>query len=176
MNIAEERKKIDTILDEYRARVDMIPDEQFTETPINGGWSCAEVYSHIMQTTLASFIGLERCAYKNSELTSKGLSFWGIYVMVIGSFPPVKVKVPPKVEARMPATKVSKEEAKNLIIKCRKRVDEMLPVIKDASPASRFKHPRLGMLNAAQWFKFIRIHLAHHLNQLKRIENKLRKA
>ena len=175
MNIAKERKKIDTVLDDYRARLDTIPDEQFTETPGNGGWSCAEVYSHIMQSTLASFIGLERCAYKNSEPTSKGLNIWGKYVMISGSFPPVKVKVPPKVEARFPATKITKEEAKNFIIKCRKRVEDMLPVIKDASPDSRFKHPRLGMLNAAQWFKFIRIHLAHHLKQLKRIENKLRK-
>jgi uncharacterized linocin/CFP29 family protein len=28
------------------------------------------------------------------------------------------------------------------------------------------------MLNAKQWFKFIRIHLEHHLKQLRRIKNK----
>jgi hypothetical protein len=123
---------------------------------------------------MASFIGLERCTYGNCEPTTKGLNFWGQFVLLTGRFPPVKIKVPPKVEAKLPAEKISKEEAKNLLIKCRNRVDDMLPLIKDSSPASRYKHPRLGMLNAWQWFKFIRIHLNHHLKQLSRITNKFK--
>ena len=173
MNIPKEHKAIDAALNIYRAKLDEIPDDKFTETPPGGGWSYAEVYSHILKATLASFIGLERCTAGNCEPTTKGLSKWGYYVMLMGSFPPfVKIKVPPKVEARLPAEKITKEEAKNLIIKCRTRAEEMLPLIKSSSAGSRYKHPRLGMLNAAQWFKFIRIHLEHHLKQIKRTENK----
>jgi hypothetical protein len=78
------------------------------------------------------------------------------------------------VAAKIPATKISKEDAKNLLIKCRKRVDETAPLIQQSSPGSRYKHARLGMLNAKQWFKFIRIHLYHHLNQLNRIKKVLK--
>jgi len=93
--------------------------------------------------------------------------------MFLGRFPPaLKVKVPPAIAARIPVTKISKEDAKNLLIKCRKRVDDITPLIKQSSPFSRYKHPRLGMLNAAQWYKFIRIHLEHHLKQLNRIKRK----
>jgi hypothetical protein len=73
----------------------------------------------------------------------------------------------------MAASKITKEDAKNLIIKCRKRVETTMPLIAASSPANKYKHPRLGMLNAKQWFKFIRIHLQHHLKQLDRIKRNL---
>ncbi|MDB5140673.1 MAG: DinB superfamily protein [Mucilaginibacter sp.] len=164
MNIAKEGRLIAAALDNYRERLDLISEDLFTETPPGGGWSYAEVYSHILQATMASFTAMERCS--NSP---KGINFLGWIVMFLGRFP-VKIKQPAKVAERMPAVKISKEEAKNLIIKCRKRVDDTLPLIKGASAVSRYKHPRLGLLNAAQWFKFIRIHLQHHLKQLDRIK------
>jgi len=175
MNIAKERKAIDIALDSYRSQLDTVRDEVFTETPPGGGWSMAEVYSHVLQATLGSAMALERCAHSNSRLTSNGPTFLGRLMMFTGRFPPVKVKVPEAVAARIPASKISKEDAKNLLVKCRRRVDETAPLIKQSSPHSRYKHTRLGMLNAAQWFKFIRIHLQHHLKQLARIEKKLRR-
>lgn len=172
MKLAKERKAIDAALDSYRAQLDTIPDELFAEPPKGGGWSFAEVYSHILQTTLGSAIALERCAHNNCKPTTGGLTFLGSLMMFTGRFPPVRVKVPEKIEAKMPALKISKEEAKNLLVKCRKRVDEIAPSIKDALPETRHKHPRLGMLNADQWFKFIRVHLQHHLKQLQRLRKK----
>ena len=114
MNLVKERKAIDDALDNYRAQLDTIPDEQFTETPRGGGWSSAEVYSHILQATLGSFIGLERSANDNCPPTRKGLNFVGQLVMLTGSFP-VRLKVPKVVAAKMPVSKISKEEAKNLL-------------------------------------------------------------
>jgi hypothetical protein len=112
MNTAKERKAIDTALDNYRERLDDIPDEQFTETPKGGGWSYAEVYSHILQATLGSSIALERCTHDNCKPTTKGLTFLGRFMMFTGGFPPVRVKVPEAIAAKMPANKINKEEAK----------------------------------------------------------------
>jgi hypothetical protein len=176
MDILKERKAIDTALDEYRARLDDIPDALFAETPPGGGWSYAEVYSHIMKATLGSSISLERCTHANCAPTSKGLTLIGHYMMLTGRFPPVGLTVPGDVAAKISAEKISKEEAKNLLIKCRKRIDDTSPLIKNSSSTSRNKHPRMGMLTAKQWYKFIRIHLYHHLKQLKRIENKFQPA
>ncbi len=176
MNIAKERKAIDAALDEYRALLDTIPDAQFTETPPGGGWSYAEVYSHILQATLGSSINLERCTHGNCEPTSKGPTFLGRLVMLTGRFPPVRIKMPAAIAAKMVINKISKEDARNMLIKCRKRVDDTTVLIKNASISSRIKHPRLGMLNAAQWFKFIRVHAQHHLKQLTRITKKFQQA
>lgn len=173
MNIVKERFAIDTALDDYRSQLDSIPDDVFQTTPPGGGWSFSEVYSHILMATLGSSIALEKCA-NGCPPTEDGVNFLGRLMMFTGSFPPIKTKLPAAVAAKMPVSKLSKEEAKNLLIKCRKRVDDAVMLVKSASPDSRYKHPRLGMLNAKQWFKFIRIHLEHHLKQLRRIKNKFR--
>jgi len=171
VNISKEHHRINAILDNYRAQVDTIPDDEFDVTPAKGGWSYAEVYSHIMQATMAASIALERCTHTTSKPSPKnGLNFLGRYVMLTGLFPPVKTTAPKSVEGRMTATKISKEEAKNLIVKCRKRMDDMAALIADTPSIRRMQHPRLGTLNAVQWLKFIRIHLQHHLKQLKRID------
>jgi len=176
MNLAKERKAIDAALNEYRVQLDTISEERFTETPPGGGWSYAEVYSHILQATLGSTMNVERCTHGNCEPTSKGPTILGRLMLFTGRFPPVRVKAPPAIAAKMVISKITKEDARNMLIKCRKRVDDTTGLIKDASPASRIKHARLGMLNAGEWYKFIRIHAEHHLKQLRRIEKKFSNA
>ena len=175
MTIEAERRAIETALDEYRSRLDTVPDEKFDATPPGGGWSYAEVYSHIMQATIGASIALEKCTTANCVPTNKGRSLVGLFVLTLGRFPG-RVKAPAIVMERNPVKKLSKEEARNLIIKCRKRIEDVAKLIFDANPQKRFKHPRLGMLNARQWFKFILIHLNHHIKQLNRVEKKLRTA
>lgn len=174
MTIEAERKAIEAALDVYRHRLDTIPDEQFDVTPPGGGWSYAEVYSHIMQADLNSSIALEKCTLSSWRPTSKGRTLVGLFVLTFNRFPPFKVKVPKSVAAIIPAKKISKEEARNLIIKCRKRVNDVSKLIHNALPNRRYKHARLGMLNARQWFKFILIHSNHHIKQLNRVEKKFR--
>src|ERR1700710_588317 len=116
MNIQKERKAIDAALDEYREQLDAIPDDLFTVTPPGGGWSFSEVYSHILKATLGSSISLERCAHGNCEPTKEGLTFLGRVMMFPGRFPPVRIKMPETLTAKMPAEKITKEEARNLLI------------------------------------------------------------
>jgi hypothetical protein len=170
MSIASQQRQVNAAFDEYRKRLDTIPDELFTESPKNGGWSYSEVYSHILQADMASSMALERCARPNGKPTSEKPSFRGKLVLFFGCFPPWNVKTPESIAARMPVQKISKEEARNLLIKCRTRVNEMVPLLKDSPENCRMKHPRLGMLNARQWYKFIMIHTKHHIKQLNRIE------
>ena len=155
--------------------METITDELFIQTPSGGGWSYAEVYTHILKATIGSSISIEKCVNPKTEQTTGGLKFFGWYLMLLGRFPPIKVKVPKGVAEKMPAEKISKEEAEKLLDKCHKRLLMVIPLVNDASKKSRFKHPRLGMLNAEQWFKFIRIHAQHHLKQLDRIDKKIKK-
>jgi hypothetical protein len=176
MKIPAIRNAINIVLDEYRKRLDTITDDQFTETPPAGGWSYAEVYSHILQADLGSTIAMERCINGTCNPTTKGLNLLGRFVLFFRRFPPVKIKVPAKTAAKMPAVKISKEEAKNLIIKCRKRIDEISLLVKNAQPYNRHKHPRLGNLNAQEWLKFILIHTTHHLKQLNRLDKDFKRS
>ena len=171
MTLEAERNAIEVALNEYRNRLDSIPDEQFDLTPPDRGWSYAEVYSHILQATIGASIALEKCTMSSCVPTNKGRSLIGLFVLTLGRFPG-RVKAPAVVMERNPVKKLSKEEARNLIVKCRKRIDDVSKIIFDSRPDKRVKHPRMGMLNARQWFKFILIHLKHHISQLNRIEKK----
>ncbi len=173
MNIAKELKAINTALDNYRSQLDIIPDERFILTPPMDGWSFAEVYSHIMQASIGGSIMLERCTHKTSKPVSGGVNWIGKYVLFTGLFPPIKIKTPDAAAARMAPQKISKEDAKNLIVKCRQRMEAMAALISENPSTRRSKHPSMGMLNANQWLKFIRIHLEHHLKQLNRIKKDL---
>jgi hypothetical protein len=121
MNIAKERRAIEAALDTYRELLDTYTDERFTLTPPMGGWSYAEVYDHIMKASLGSSIALERCTHNNCPPASKGLTFAGWYILLMQSFPPFKVTVPVAVAEKMAPKKISKEEAKNLIVKPEKK-------------------------------------------------------
>lgn len=173
MKIGVTHKKIEEALDSYRNRLDSIPDDLFMVTPPGGGWSYSEVYCHILQSNLGSSIALEKCMLKSAIPTNKGRSFLGVMVLSFGRFPPVRVKVPKAIAERNTVKNIAKEEVRNLLIKCRKRIDDLVPLIQDSSKHCRIKHPRLGMLNARQWLKFILIHSRHHLKQLDRVEKKL---
>ena len=171
MNFVKERQAIEAALNHYREQLDLLPDELFDTTPPTGGWSYAEVYDHIMKASLGSSIALERCTHNNCPPTKKGVTLAGWYVLLMESFPPFNTHVPESVAAKMAPRKIDKEEARNLIIKTRKRIEGIAGLVTTASADMRWQHPRMGMLNAQQWFKFIRIHLQHHLKQLNRIKN-----
>ncbi|TSJ40251.1 DinB family protein [Mucilaginibacter corticis] len=170
MKIPPTRKAIDEALDTYRALLDTIPDDQFDITPRDGSWSYAEVYSHILQATIGSTIAAERCANGTCGSTREGLTLVGRLALSLNYMPKVKATAE---GAKIPVKKLTKEEARNLLIKCRGRLDTITDKIKDAPPHSKFKHSRFGMMNAAQWFKFILVHLKHHLRQVDRISSKL---
>lgn len=173
MKLAGERKAIEAALDAYRAKLDSIPDELFNKTPLDGGWSCAEVYSHILQSTIGASVAAEKCTQNTCKPTPKGTSWLGKFLLLFGRFPVAKVKTPEAIAAAIPATQISKEDARNLLVKCRHRIEHIMPLVFDAPADQRIGHPRFGMMNARQWFKFIRIHLQHHLKQLERIEKKI---
>jgi len=170
MTTEAERRAIEAILDDYRGRIDTIPDDQFEMTPPGGGWSYAEVYSHILQANISSALAIEKCSMNTCMPTTKGRSIIGLFVLTFNRFPPVRVKVPGEIAAKNPAKKISKEEARNLLIRCRKKINDVIGLVHGSSPHRRVKHPRMGMLNAGQWLKFILIHSKHHIKQLDRIE------
>ncbi|WP_448702142.1 DinB family protein [Mucilaginibacter sp. AW1-3] len=172
MSIASDKKALEESLAIYRKKLDEIPDEQFNQTPPRGGWSYGEVYCHILQANLGSFTAIEKCINGSGQIDNKNLSLLAWIVFLTGRFPPVKIKAPKKIAAMV--TNMDKEEARNNIIKVKKRLEQLVGAISKSSSFIKVKHPRLGLLNAKQWLRFINIHTKHHLKQLERIEKSFR--
>lgn len=167
MSVAALQKSINNLTARYKKYLDLVSEDDFQRTPPHGGWSYSEVYSHIFQSNLASLIAMEKCILQTG-IKSDARIHWKVWLLFfLGKFPPGKIKAPEKIEAMV--KKITREEARNMIIKFSHRFDQIAPNVRKAPENCKVKHPRLGLLTAGQWLKFIKIHSEHHVRQLERI-------
>jgi hypothetical protein len=174
MSVSSQQRAILQSVKEYSRLLEEISDEDFHRSPAEGTWSYAEVYSHIFKSNLYSLIAAEQCINGTAEKSSAS-THWAVrLILLFGRFPPGKYKVPASIEKL--TAKISKEEARNLIVKFKTRLADIAPKVNKAKSYHKVKHPRLGLLNAGQWFRFIEIHTPHHQKQLERISKMIRKS
>lgn len=157
----------------YESLLAGVSEDAFNQTPSDGSWSYSETYSHIFQSGLLSIMAIENCIQKTGEFNRKPVQWIPRLILFFGRFPPIKIKAPQRISSMV--KKISKAEAKVLILKFKMRVQEISNQVIMADPHQKVKHPRLGLLNAKQWFRFIEVHTIHHTRQLKRIERRLEK-
>ncbi|SDN07471.1 DinB superfamily protein [Daejeonella rubra] len=157
----------------YEALLAGVSEETFAQSPSDGSWSYSETYSHIFQSGLLSLLAIDNCIQQNGELSRKPIHWIPWLILFFGRFPPGKIKAPKRIASMV--KKISREEAKALILKFKLRLGEISRQVNAADPHQKIKHPRLGLLNAKQWFRFIEVHTIHHTRQLKRIEKQLGK-
>ena len=173
MSIQSQFKSILSAVSIYETLLATVSEEEFVRSPADGVWSYSETFSHIFQSNLISLQATDKCIRGTGVFTSRRIHWLAGLILFVGRFPPGKLKAPVKIAAMV--GKISREDARNLIIKFKMRLDEIKPQIKKANPYQKAKHPRLGLLNAKQWFRFIEIHSIHHTRQLKRINAHLTK-
>lgn len=156
----------------YEDLLNDISEHRFCMNPSDGVWSYSETFSHIFQSNLASLIAIERCMAKTGIKNSDKLHWLVWLILFFGKFPPGKIKAPQHIASMV--KKIDVEEARSLIMKFKSRLDAVRPGLINADPDQKVKHPRLGLLNARQWFRFIEIHTKHHTAQLMRIDRMLK--
>lgn len=167
MSIQASASSITDAIASYLAWLKEIDEDDFVKPPPRGGWSYSEVYCHVIQVNVRSILAVERCIYARNVHASSGPNLAARLILYMGKFPPMKIKAHPKVSSIVKT--VTREEAKNdMLVFCNK-LQGLVPKLMKVPDHQRTRHSRLGMLNAAEWLKFIDIHTRHHLKQLERI-------
>jgi hypothetical protein len=167
MKITSVFNAIENTATTYRKKLTSIPESIFKKTPSNGGWSYSEVYTHIFELSLLSLEALDGCLKSTAKQRKTPLITR--LILFFGSFPPaMKFKVPKQLAAK--ARKIDKTTAATMILDFEVKLKPYYELVKYADPKMKTPHPKLGYLNAAQWIRFIEIHLKHHLKQLERID------
>lgn len=152
----------------YENLLNELSEDVFQQSPPDGSWSYSETYSHIFSSGLLSLSAIQTCI-EGKGIDSKKPIFWvASLILFFGAFPPGKIKAPKRIAALV--KKISKKEAQDLIIKFKTKLSELQEQIHLADPKQKVEHPRLGLLNAFQWLRFIEVHKRHHIKQLKRIK------
>lgn len=162
-------KEIQQATEKYRSKLAHIPDDTFQQSPAGGGWSYSEVYAHVFDLSILSLEAIDACLA--AEAKKRKTPFITRAILFFGAFPPaMKFKVPDRFASRV--KKVDKSIAKSMINQFEAKLKSYPDLLKRSDPAMKSPHPRLGYLNAAQWLRFMEIHLKHHLKQLKRIDKR----
>ena len=173
MNINKIVQSIQKGLAVYKDLLNGISEEHFQTLPFDGGWSHAQLYSHIIHVNKLSLISIERCINRTANKDSRRTDWRIRLIMLLGKLPPGRIKAPERIAAKV--SQITKEEAKNQLLRFSERLDQISTKISLAPPDQKISHPRMGPLSALQWLRFIDIHTRHHISQLSRIRSGISK-
>lgn len=156
----------------YQGFLNQVDEAHFQRSPAAGVWSYAEVFSHIFRSNMTCIKVIAQCAKGEAVELNKEASVPIKLVLFFKRFPPgMKFKVPKKLEYMV--EKISRDQAFQLLTEFNEALPLALEQALEASDNQRQKHPRMGMLNAKEWFEFIDVHTRHHRRQLGRIKKLL---
>lgn len=150
--------------------INQYSEEQFAKKPDTDSWSIGQVYNHlIVGTRLYHLQQIALCLESKQTDGNAVKTLPGKLMFFIGSFPPMRIKVPPSITytpAQPPNIEAMRSGLEKLILIMRGTERKLSA----ASEVSKTEHPAIGSLNAREWFQLIEMHFRHHLRQKKRLD------
>lgn len=130
-------------------------------------WSIGEIYNHLCSSALNFHLqGVEKCL----SSPQKGSKNWsGKMVFLKGSFNNKKLKSYME-EEFTPTQPEDIAQAKDLMIRVLKQMDEYGKKITKESLSQKSEHPVLGFLNAKEWYELVIYHFEYHTKNKSKIE------
>lgn len=169
-------QSFETAVERYLAELNLLDMNDLLRKEKEEEWSIGQMYVHLIQSALFMHLrNIEQCL-ENGEHTLQSdaeKTELGSQVFALGQFPPVRVKVPasPQYTPLPPENKEQLVEGLDQVVD-RMRSTAAVLVIEEAA-GSKVLHPRLGALNAQEWFRLIAMHYQHHFLQLDRLKMNL---
>lgn len=159
----------------YIHELDQFNLEQLKQKPSDNEWSIGQMVQHLISSALYMQLrNMDQCLVQNqnrlvspTEKTEDGAA-----VFAQGSFPPIRIQVPPSAQYT-PEQPESKEQLIRGLRTVIQRMKEIEPALEKASKQNTVSHPRLGGLCAEEWFLLVEMHYRHHLLQLDRLKQGL---
>lgn len=168
MNVQAELETFEAICDRWIAALDEYDEAKWRRSPAPGVWSMSQVHSHILDVAGLALGQLRKCQERTETKARKTLA--GHLVYLLGGLPPIRVKAPAAINNAPPEPE-SKVAVRDALLSVKSQMHELAPHVHAARGAA--KHPILGKLTAAEWFRFMEMHMRHHLRQKKRIDQML---
>lgn len=176
MNTKQTLERFEELANLYEEQLKRYDMEQLTRVPEEGEWSLGQMYVHLIQSALNMHLrNIELCRERMNTGAERqpgsvrGKTEQGQAVFDLGGFPPVRVRVQPS-EAytpRQPESIAQLADGLQEVVRRMRRTEPELDAIPEANVAA---HPRLGELNAKEWFALIEMHYRHHLRQKERLD------
>lgn len=155
----------------YIHELDPMNLEQLKQRPSDNGWSIGQMVQHLINSAHMQLRNLEQCLVPSQDHTmpQTGKTERGVAVFAQGSFPPIRIQVPPSAQYT-PEQPENKEQLIQGLHKVIQRMKEIEPTLVQASKEHTMPHPSFGELCAEEWFLLVEMHYRHHLLQLDRLK------
>ncbi|WP_440119593.1 DinB family protein [Paenibacillus sp. QZ-Y1] len=169
---------LEKTIDQYVSELNNYDMEQLLYKRCEEEWSIGQMYIHLIQSALFMHLkNVDQCLADHdvAALSTVGeKTEAGKAIFKLGSFPEVRIRVPasPQYTPQQPESKRQLSDGLHRVMKCMKHKE---PVLHQAPDDKYVLHPGFGELNAKEWFMLIEMHYRHHLLQLDRLKNDLKK-
>ncbi|MCM3133457.1 DinB family protein [Paenibacillus polysaccharolyticus] len=169
----------ETTVERYVAELNLLNMDELLRKENEEEWSIGQMYMHLIQSALFMQLrNIEHCLAKDEhtvDVDAKKTEL-GSQVFDAEQFPPVQVKVPasPQYTPWQPESKEQLAQGLQQVVDRMRGVAVVLDeVTTGVTPSRKVLHPRLGALNAQEWFHLIEMHYKHHFLQLDRLKMNL---
>ncbi|NQX61767.1 DinB family protein [Paenibacillus qinlingensis] len=156
----------------YIHELDKFSLEQLKQKPSDNEWSIGQMVQHLISSALYMQLrNVDQClmASQDPSVSREEKTVDGGAVFAQGSFPPIRIHVPPSAQYT-PEQPESKEQLIQGLHTVIQRMQEIEPTLDKASKQNTVSHPRFGGLCAEEWFLLVEMHYRHHLLQLGRLK------
>ncbi|SMF86117.1 DinB superfamily protein [Paenibacillus uliginis N3/975] len=175
MNTNDSLHRLEELTNVYLDELSGFSEEQLTRKSNDEEWSLGQMYVHLIQSAMFMQIrNIELCMSSSGEestLTGEKTEA-GKAIFAQGSFPPVRIHVPPSPQYT-PAQPKDKEQIVEGLHKVLQRMKEIEPALTKLSLSQTVSHPHFGALNGKEWFLLVEMHYRHHLLQKDRLKKNL---
>lgn len=159
------------LIETYRSFLQDYSLEQIRYIPDPGVWSIGQMYDHLIVVAHEYLDSAEACSLASEENPQDKTTF-GEYLFNIGGFPPIKIELPPELNAS-PNNEKKKEDLILELDQLMKRMSEVKMKVEKINPNYKVKHGGFGWLNAQEWLDLVAMHFRHHLRQKYELDQKL---
>ncbi|UJF28464.1 DinB family protein [Planococcus sp. 107-1] len=159
------------LIETYKSFLQDYSLEQIRYIPDPGVWSIGQMYDHLIVVAHEYLDSAEACSLACEENPRDKTTF-GAYLFNIGGFPPIKIELPPELNAS-PNNEKKKEDLILELDQLMKRMSEVKMKVEKINPNYKVKHGGLGWLNAQEWLDLVAMHFRHHLRQKYELDQKL---
>ena len=159
-----------TIANTWISFLEIYTEEQLLRKPSDEEWSLGQVYNHLIASALFFHLKqIEMCAAGNGRVRRGGKTVKGKISYLVGSFPPIRVKVPPSPHYT-PKQPADKNDLRERLHETVRSITQAKSLVDSSSPDMKTFHPAFGFLNSHEWYQLIPMHYRHHLRQKKQLD------
>ncbi|WP_405079920.1 DinB family protein [Paenibacillus chitinolyticus] len=174
LNTLDALNRFEQLAETYIQELENYSLEELTRKPDEDQWSLGQMYVHLIKSALYRHLPImEACRTSSGSEEAAGKTESGVEAYARGSYPPIRIQVPPSKEYT-PLQPESKDELVSGLREVIRAMRAIQPTLADIPAANTVEHPGFGGLNAVEWFSLVEMHYRHHLRQKERLDAFLR--